>query len=175
MKNKIGIISVVVILAILILAFAGYQIYRNPAMFRSLSDESLGDAEVESLRAEIAKREEKQVLVAYFSYSGTTRGVAEALSEATGGDLFEIAPAEAYTNVYLQSNSEIRSNARPALDSTVDHMEDYDIVFVGYPVWWHATPSPVNTFLESYDFTGKLVIPFCTSGAAISKRPCLPS
>ena len=166
MKNKIGIISVVVILAILILAFAGYQIYRNPAMFRSLSDESLGDAEVESLRAEIAKREEKQVLVAYFSYSGTTRGVAEALSEATGGDLFEIAPAEAYTNVYLQSNSEIRSNARPALDSTVDHMEDYDIVFVGYPVWWHATPSPVNTFLESYDFTGKLVIPFCTSGGS---------
>lgn len=166
MKNKIGIISVVVILAILILAFAGYQIYRNPAMFRSLSDESLGDAEVESLRAEIAKREEKQVLVAYFSYSGTTRGVAEALSEATGGDLFEIAPAEAYTNVYLQSNSEIRSNARPALDSTMDHMEDYDIVFVGYPVWWHATPSPVNTFLESYDFTGKLVIPFCTSGGS---------
>ena len=166
MKNKIGIISVVVILAILILAFAGYQIYRNPAMFRSLSDESLGDAAVESLRAEIAKREGKRVLVAYFSYSGTTRGVAEALSEATGGDLFEIAPAEAYSNVYLQSNSEIRSNARPALDSTVDHIEDYDIVFVGYPVWWHATPSPVNTFLESYDFTGKLVIPFCTSGGS---------
>lgn len=166
MKNKIGIISVVVILAILILAFAGYQIYRNPAMFRSLSDESLGDAEVESLRAEIAKREGKRVLVAYFSYSGTTRGVAEALSGATGGDLFEIAPAEAYSNVYLQSNSEIRSNARPALDSTVDHIEDYDIVFVGYPVWWHATPSPVNTFLESYDFTGKLVIPFCTSGGS---------
>lgn len=66
----------------------------------------------------------------------------------------------------MQSNSEIRNNERPALSDTVENMDEYDIVFVGYPVWWHATPAPINTFLESYDLTGKLIIPFCTSGGS---------
>ncbi len=66
----------------------------------------------------------------------------------------------------MQSNSEIRRGARPELSETVNGMEEYDIVFVGYPVWFHATPAPVNTFLESYDLTGKLIIPFCTSGGS---------
>ena len=166
MKNKRGIISVLVVAAVVILIFVGYNIYRHPAMFRNLSDESLSTDEVEALRAEIAAKEDKRILVAYFSHSGTTRNVANALSEETGADLFEIAPQEEYSNVYFRSNSEIRSNARPALSASVENMEDYDIVFVGYPVWWHATPAPVNTFLESYDFTGKLVIPFCTSGGS---------
>lgn len=67
---------------------------------------------------------------------------------------------------YKESNREIRKNERPALTDTVQNMDAYDIVFVGYPVWWHATPAPVNTFLESYDLTGKLIIPFCTSGGS---------
>ena len=72
----------------------------------------------------------------------------------------------------MQSNSEIRRGARPELSETVNGMEEYDIVFVGYPVWFHATPAPVNTFLESYDLTGKLIIPFCTSGGSdISETP----
>lgn len=66
----------------------------------------------------------------------------------------------------MESNGEIRGNERPALTDTVKNMEEYDIVFVGYPVWWHATPAPINTFLESYDLTGKLIIPFCTSGGS---------
>ena len=85
-------------------------------------------------------------MVTYFSYSGTTERVANALSERIGGDLFEIAPQNEYSNVYMQSNSEIRKGERPPLGGTVENMEEYDIVFVGYPVWWHATPAPVNSF-----------------------------
>ena len=111
-------------------------------------------------------KDDKKILVAYFSYSGTTKNVATALSEKTGADLFEIAPQKEYSNVYMQSNSEIRRGSRPELTENVSNMDDYDIVFVGYPVWWHATPAPVNTFLESYDLKGKLIIPFCTSGGS---------
>lgn len=110
--------------------------------------------------------EDKKVLVAYFSYSGNTRAVAQSLAELTHGNLFEISPREDYSNVYTQSNSEIRRRSRPELDAAVEDMGSYDIVFAGYPVWWHATPAPVNSFLESYDLTGKLVIPFCTSGGS---------
>lgn len=166
MKRKKGIIGIVILLAVVVLGFVGYNIYRHPATFRNLSDESLPDTQVETLRDELAATEGKRVLVAYFSYSGTTERVAQALSEQTGADLFEIAPQEEYTNVYLQSNSEIRRNERPTLNGTVENMEEYDIVFVGYPVWWHATPAPVNSFLESYDLTGKMIIPFCTSGGS---------
>nr|WP_217936473.1 flavodoxin [Enterocloster clostridioformis] len=164
MKRKKGLIAGIVVIAIIALLFVGYNIYRYPAMFRSLSDNSLNDSQVEELRAEVFSQSDLKVLVAYFSYSGTTRNVATVLSEKTGGDLFEITPQDGYSNVYMEFNSEIRSNARPALADTVENMEEYDIVFVGYPVWWHATPAPINTFLESYDLTGKLIIPFCTSG-----------
>ena len=166
MKNKKRVITWVVILVIAVLLFAGYNLYRYPALFRSLSDQSLDEEAVNTLREEIAANEDKQILVAYFSYSGTTRGVAEALSEKNGADLFEITPQEEYTNVYLQSNHEIRTHARPALAQEVENIDSYDIIMVGYPVWWHATSAPIQSFLESYDLTGKLIIPFCTSGGS---------
>lgn len=164
MKRKKSLIAGIAVIVIVALAFAGYNIYRYPAMFRSLSDNSLNDSQVEALKDEILSGSDVKVLVAYFSYSGITKNVATALSEKTGGDLFEITPQDGYSNVYMQSNSEIRGNKRPALTDTVENMDEYDIVFVGYPVWWHATPAPINTFLESYNLTGKLIIPFCTSG-----------
>ena len=164
MKRKKGLIVKISVLVIIVLAFAGYNIYRYPTIFRTLSDNSLNDAQVEEVREEILSASGIKVLVAYFSYSGTTKNVANAISEKTGGDLFEIIPQDGYSNVYMESNREIRRNERPALTDTVENMEEYDIVFVGYPVWWHATPAPINTFLESYDLTGKLIIPFCTSG-----------
>lgn len=166
MKRKKGWTLGIAVIAVIALLFGGYNLYRYPAMFRSLSDHSLNDAQVEELREEILLQSDVNVLVAYFSYSGTTRNVATVLSEKTGGDLFEITPQDGYSNVYMESNSEIRSNERPALTGTVENMEEYNIVFVGYPVWWHATPAPINTFLESYDLTGKLIIPFCTSGGS---------
>ncbi len=156
----------IVVIVLVALAVVGYNLYRYPARFHSPADMSLSDAETELLRGEIASMEDKNVLVAYFSYSGNTRTVAQALSKLTGADLFEIAPREDYSNVYMQSNSEIRRSERPELNAAVEDMDSYDIVFVGCPVLWHATPAPVNSFLESYDFTGKLVIPFCTSGGS---------
>lgn len=166
MKRKKRWIAGIAVIAVIALLVVGYNLYRYPAMFRNLSDNSLNDSQVEELREEILSQSDVNVLVAYFSYSGTTRNVATALSERTGGDLFEITPQDGYSNVYMESNSEIRGNERPALTNTVENMEDYDIVFVGYPIWWHATPAPINTFLESYDLTGKLIIPFCTSGGS---------
>lgn len=166
MKKKGGLIALVVIVLIVVLLFAAYQWFRFPATFRNLSDESLSAEQVNELKEEMKAKEDKKVLVAYFSYSGTTKGVAEVLSSEIGADLFEVAPKEDYSSLYLQSNMEIRGGKRPELSSSVENIEEYDIIFIGYPVWFHATPAPVNSFLESYDLTGKLIIPFCTSGGS---------
>jgi flavodoxin len=166
MKKKGGLIALVVIVLIVVLLFAAYQWFRFPATFRDLSDESLSAEQVNELKEEMKAKEDKKVLVAYFSYSGTTKGVAEVLSSEIGADLFEVAPKEDYSSLYLQSNMEIRGGKRPELSSSVENIEEYDIIFIGYPVWFHATPAPVNSFLESYDLKGKLIIPFCTSGGS---------
>lgn len=113
-------------------------------------------------------------LVAYFSASGVTAKVAETLSEAIGADLYEIEPEVLYTKADLdwmdkQSRSTIEMNdpaSRPAIKGMRDNMDDYDTVFVGFPIWWYVAPTIINTFLESYDLTGKTVIPFATSGGS---------
>lgn len=166
MKQKRGLITGIIFVLAIVLLFAAYNIFRFPARFRNLTDESLDEEAVAALKEEIAQKENKRILVAYFSYSGTTQSVAEQLSSRIGADLFEIAPAEEYSSLYLRSNREIRRGERPELSAEVENMKEYDIVFVGYPVWFHATPAPVNSFLESYDLTDKLIIPFCTSGGS---------
>ena len=113
-------------------------------------------------------------LVAYFSASGVTAKVAEALSEAIGADLYEIEPEVPYTKEDLdwtdkQSRSTIEMSdptSRPAIAGKRNNMDDYDTVFVGFPVWWYVAPTIINTFLESYDLTGKTIIPFATSGGS---------
>lgn len=113
-------------------------------------------------------------LVAYFSASGVTAKVAERLSEAIGADLYEIEPQEVYTKADLDwmdknSRSTIEMNnpaSRPAISGKRDNMEAYDTIFVGFPIWWYVAPRIVNTFLESYDFAGKTIIPFATSGGS---------
>lgn len=113
-------------------------------------------------------------LVAYFSASGVTAKVEENLSEAIGADLFEIAPAVLYTKADLDwtdknSRSTIEMNdpaSRPVIAGKRDNMDEYDTIFVGFPIWWYVAPTIINTFLESYDLTGKTVIPFATSGGS---------
>lgn len=113
-------------------------------------------------------------LVAYFSASGVTAKVADTLSEAIGADLYAIEPAVPYTKADLdwmdkQSRSTIEMNdstSRPAIAGKRDNMAEYDTVFVGFPIWWYVAPTIINTFLESYDFTGKTIIPFATSGGS---------
>lgn len=166
MKKKGGLITMIVAVLIVALLFGAYQWFRFPTAFRKLSDESLSAEQVNEIKKELKAKEDKKVLVTYFSYSGTTRGVAETLSSQIGADLSEIAPKEDYSSLYLQSNMEIRRGEKPEISLEVENMEEYDIVFVGYPVWFHATPAPINSFLESYDLTDKLIIPFCTSGGS---------
>ena len=113
-------------------------------------------------------------LVAYFSASGVTAKVAEDLSEAIGADLYEIEPEVPYTKADLnwmdkKSRSTIEMNdptSRPAISGKRDNMDEYDVVFVGFPIWWYVAPTIINTFLESYDLTGKIIIPFATSGGS---------
>ena len=113
-------------------------------------------------------------LVAYFSASGVTAKVAEDLSEAIGADLYEIEPEVPYTKADLnwmdkKSRSTIEMNdptSRPAISGKRDNMDEYDVVFVGFPIWWYVAPTIINAFLESYDLTGKIIIPFATSGGS---------
>lgn len=164
--GKSFILVLVVLVVLIVIGFVGYSIYRYPAKFRNLSDNSLKEEEVKELRSEILKKEDVKILVAYFSNSGTTKRMASEISSELNADLFEIKPKEEYSNIYTQGNNEIRNNARPELAETVDNIDEYDVVFVGFPVWWHATPAVINTFLESHDLSGKLIIPFCTSGGS---------
>ena len=113
-------------------------------------------------------------LVAYFSASGVTAKVAETLAEAIGADIFEIEPKVPYTEADLnwmdkkaRSTIEMSDPAsRPEIDVKRDNMRDYDTIFVGFPIWWYVAPTIINTFLESYDLTGKTIIPFATSGGS---------
>lgn len=164
--KKRTIITCIVAAAIVAIFLIAYNLYRYPAALRHLSDNSLNESSTETLKESILNSDDVRILVSYFSYSGTTEGVANEICSRTGGDLFEIAPKGEYSDVYARSNSEIRKGERPELREIVQNIADYDIVFIGYPVWWHATPAPVNTFLESHDLTGKLIIPFCTSGGS---------
>ncbi len=113
-------------------------------------------------------------LVAYFSASGVTEGVAKKLSEAAGADLFKIQPEVAYTKADLnwmdkQSRSSVEmaeQTSRPAVAKELANMAEYDTLFVGFPIWWYVAPTIINTFLESYDLTGKTIVLFATSGGS---------
>ena len=116
----------------------------------------------------------KKTLVAYFSASGVTAKVAEKLAKGIGADLFEIVPEMRYTDADLnwmdkKSRSTVEMNdraSRPAISSKVEDISAYEVVFVGFPVWWYREPSIIDTFMEAYDFSGKTVIPFATSGGS---------
>lgn len=116
----------------------------------------------------------KNILVAYFSASGITAKAAWKLAEASGADIFEIKPEIPYTSADLnwmdkKSRSSMEMNdpsSRPAIAERLPDMEKYDIIFVGFPIWWYVAPTIINTFLESYDFSGKTIIPFATSGGS---------
>ena len=116
----------------------------------------------------------KKSLVAYFSASGVTAKAAEKIAAAAGADLYEIQPEEPYTPADLnwmdkKSRSTVEMNdpkCRPGIAEAVEDMEQYDTVWIGFPVWWYVEPRIVDTFLESYDFAGKKMIPFATSGGS---------
>ena len=111
---------------------------------------------------------EGKILIAYFSWSGNTRGIAREIQTQTGADLFEITPVRPYSadynTVLMEAQEDQHKQARPELSGHVQNMEDYDIILLGYPNWWASIPMPVASFLEEYDFSGKTIIPFCSHG-----------
>lgn len=118
---------------------------------------------------ETPAEDSSSVLIAYFSWSGNTEQVAQIIQQETGGDLFEIAPATPYTDDYNEllniAQQEQSDNARPELAGQVENWEQYDTIFVGYPNWWSDAPMAVYTFVESYDWSGKTLVPFNTSAS----------
>ena len=116
----------------------------------------------------------KKALVAYFSATGTTKRIADILASEIGAETFEIVPEQIYTNADLDwTNDNSRSSqemkdksARPKIESRVRDLEKYDVVFLGFPIWWYREPSIIDTFVESHNFDGKLIVPFATSGGS---------
>lgn len=149
--------SLLILSGILVILLAGFAVLNNF-----------------SVKAEETPMTEKKVLVAYFSATGTTEKLASKLAKVTNADLFKITPEQPYTADDLnwmdkQSRSSVEmndKNCRPAISSKIEDISKYDVIFVGFPVWWYREPSIIDTFMESYDFTGKTVIPFATSGGS---------
>ena len=144
------------------------------------SEESRQSGETPSDAAESAdsspdqEPEGSKILVAYFSATNNTEGVAQKLAEGLGADLYEITPEQPYTDEDLDygdsdSRSSVEMNdpsARPAISGSVENMEQYDVVLIGYPIWWGEAPRIMSTFMESYDFSGKTLAAFCTSASS---------
>ena len=147
-------------------------------------NESIVSSEVQTEETDISEEETggtetmdtqgSKVLVVYFSATGTTKKVAENIANGLNADIYEIVPEEPYTDDDLNYNdnnsrSTIEMNdpdSRPAISGSVENMEQYTTVFIGYPIWWYDAPRIVSTFVESYDFSGKTIVPFCTSGGS---------
>ena len=122
-----------------------------------------------------------KTLVTYFSASGVTRGAAKELAGIIGADLYEITPEKLYTDADLdwrdknsRSSVEMQDkSSRPALkDGGKVDLSKYDVVYVGFPIWWYTAPTIINTFIEANDFTGKTIVPFATSGGSTIKKAC---
>jgi len=143
---------------------------------QAAGSESAGEADANTAGAAVDADEEgeSKVLVAYFSVTNRTKGIAEYLADGLNADLYEVTPEDPYTEAdinYNDSNSRTSiemndESARPTINGTVDNMDQYDVVFLGYPIWWGKAPKIMRTFVESYDFSGKTVIPFCTSASS---------
>ncbi len=115
----------------------------------------------------------KKILIAYFSATNNTENIANHLDDILDADLYEIVPEIPYTSDDLNYNGDCRANreqnddtARPAISGSVDNMEQYDVIFLGYPIWWGQAPKIMYTFAEAYDLSGKTIVPFCTSGSS---------
>jgi flavodoxin len=113
---------------------------------------------------------DKKTLIAYFSHTGNTREIANQIHAQVGGDILEIKALNPYPSSYKEcteyAKREQENDARPPLATEIESLESYDVVFIGYPIWWGTIPMPLFTLLEKYDFSGKEIIPFCTHGSS---------
>ncbi|WP_294578640.1 flavodoxin [uncultured Thomasclavelia sp.] len=157
-----------IVLALLLMLFvvAGCSANNQSAENQANTDDNTN----EQTNDQTTTTDDSKILIAYFSRSGNTEEIANQINELVGGTLVKIETVEPYPDSYSETvdiaQQELEQNARPAIQNLNIDMNDYDTIFIGYPIWWHDAPMAVYTFLESYDFTGKTVIPFCTSGGS---------
>ena len=164
--KRIALIIILILLAVV--AFKGPDSLIGLAkMSRSASPET---GKLENVLGNPMGKNGKKVLVAYFSWGGNTREVAKLIHEKTGGDLFEIKKEEPYPREYKPTTEigkkEREQNLRPKLTGPLPDLKQYDVILVGYPIWWYIEPMPVKTFVEAQDLSGKIILPFATSGGS---------
>lgn len=175
MKRMLAVIAALMRICTLT-ACGGTESQNPPDVSQTVQEEtgSQGETSAAPDVEEPAAEEESNVLVAYFSATGNTEQIAQHLETVLDADLYEIVPEEPYTGEDLNySDDGCRANreqndpdARPAIAGTLEHPENYDVVFLGYPIWWGQAPKIVHTFLESCAFDGVTIVPFCTSGSS---------
>ena len=162
MKKQRGIFILVVALVLgLALAACGSS---NSSVDSSTSAPAASETETETSEA-VSASETETILIAYFSNTGNTEEVAQKIAEYTGGSLAEIQRAEEYGDLQEEAEVEILDGVHPEITVSVDNIADYDTIFVGYPIWWDEAPAMIATFLADNDFSGKTIIPFCTSAS----------
>ena len=129
---------------------------------------AIGTGTITSQAVQESSRKGKKILIAYFTWSGNTQGVAYEIQKQTGAEIFEITPeksySEDYNTVLREAQRDQHRKARPKLRGHVKNFADYDVIMLGYPNWWASIPAPIATFLEEYDFSGKIIMPFCSHG-----------
>lgn len=165
--NKKVILAIAIILIILVIGLAIFFSIQgnntnNPSSSNIVNDEANNAVTDDNTNIENGNN---GILIAYYSNSGNTKAMAEEIQNQTGGDIFEIKRVAEYTNMYQEAEKEINDNERPEVADMPENLNQYDMLFIGYPIWWDTTPAMINTFLENYDLSNKTVIPFCTSSS----------
>lgn len=186
MNTKKVIVLIAIILVIAVIAIVvGINLSRNNEETNTVQNEANSGNELEN--GEVAEtqnnseentqvaqdNQEEEVgkaLVLYFSHTGNTENVANFIHEAVGGDIIKLETEEPYTDNYDElldiAQEEKNENARPALSTKIDNIDEYDTIFLGYPIWWGDMPMAIYTFLDEYDLSGKTIAPFVTSGGS---------
>ena len=166
MGKKIGIVILIIIIIALIAGGLYYFLNNNgETQNQSANMNEQEENIVANDINENTKSNSSNILVAYYSYTGNTEEFANIIAEETGGTLFEIQRANDYSDLYTEAEEEINNNEKPELASMPDNVEQYDTIFIGYPIWWDRAPAMINTFLDNINLEGKTVIPFCTSSS----------
>ena len=178
MKRRISLLSVIALCLAVLMMFSACGTADNSSSATEAKTETsqaaaekATEADTSATSAGLQETEAETVnttLVVYFSHTGTTKGVAEYLHGLVGGDIIELEPVNAYPEGYSDAldpaKQEQNENARPAIKTTIENFDSYDTIYMGYPIWWGTVPMLMFTFMESYDFSGKTVVPFSTSG-----------
>ena len=169
--NKRAIFSSIIVLIFLIIGISAFALFARSRLPQNPNEDNIETTTNQQEEFNMSRYQNS--LITYFSVTGNTAIIANYIQDITGGELAEIIPAEAYTSEDLDYNvANSRANqeqnsaaARPAIKNAID-ISSYDTIFVGYPIWWNNAPKIIYTFLDSQDFSGKTVIPFCTSGGS---------